>query len=570
MNSFQSQEAQNKYNIRNLKQKKKNMPISINSNPKPGYFLFGSKISKIATSYKDNGEKIQKVEKTKKMMKTGHTHINVQMKNYLSINSKLTQFSNASTFTMNRSKVSSSRVVPAKNLSTSIFTQVNFLSKNNIKINTKNDQLTKRINSINQKAKNSSTSDGKKLMKKNIKRQKSIEVISTNYTLFGKKNDNSFAQTHMKNYTSNNIVIPHSIKVNQYIEEKSKKVLNNNSFLKQKVTSSKNNIKKGFKKPKIISTNPFNEINSHQLKYNTSANEVLKNTITTLSSLSNNLGNNCATLNNRSHIKVNKRGLSYDNEIPRELRVHSSMPKEQNDTLHQKRNHSLNLSRFALNNFIISSNKEKKTKKETSDKNEEITESKLGVKRNLNMILNNITVKGKKTDSRNSDLNQLHQRSLSNNNNNNENSKYAEEVETDKIQNENLNFQISNCNNIYKNLFEDEEILYEEPPSIEDKFDDLNSIVRKINFSLTKSRSHNIFSIDSNEKYHQYEEYFDKEFERKVQLKHNIQLSSNTKINNTISKAGITKSSERKSINNISLSTQGSSYKKYFASPLHH
>ena len=96
-----------------------------------------------------------------------------------------------------------------------------------------------------------------------------------------------------------------------------------------------------------------------------------------------------------------------------------------------------------------------------------------------------------------------------------------------------------------------------------------NSIVRRIHFSLTTSRSLNIFSIDSNEKYQQYEEYFDKEFERKVQLKHNIQFSSNTKKNHTISK-GITKSSERKSVNNISLSTQESSYKKYFGSPLHH
>lgn len=565
MNSFQSPKAKSEFNNQNIKQKKKNMPVSINSNPKPGQFLFGSKISKIATSYKDNGEKIQKVEKSKKMKKGGKTQINVQMNNYLSINSKLSQLSNGSILTKNSSKIASSRVVPAKNHSTSIFTKVNFLSKN--KINKNNEQLINRYNSNNEKRKNSSTSNNKNIKKKNIKRQKSIGVISTNYTLLGKKNNNTFVQTHMKNYTSNNIILPHSMKVNQSIEEKHKKNCYN-YFAKQRATSSKNNTKKGFKKPKMISTNPLNEINSHQLNYTTSTNEVLKNAFTTLSSLSNTLGNNCATLNNKSHIKVNKRERGFSYEIPHELRVPSSIQKEENYTLHQKRNHSLNLNRFALNNFIISSNKEKQNKKATSFKNEEISENRHNVKRNLNLILNNITVKGKKIDSRNSALNQIHQPSLSNYNNNIKNSKNTEVVEivTDSIQNENLLFPISNCNNIYKNLFEDEEILYEDPPLIEDKFDELNSIVRRINFPLTTSRTHTIFSIDSNEKYNQYEEYFNKEFERKVQFKHNIQFISNTKINSTISKAG--KSSERKS--NISLSTQGSSYKKYLASPLHH
>ena len=575
MNSFQSQPVQNEFNIRNLKHKKKNMPISINSNPKPGQFLFGRKISKIATSYKDNGEKFQNIEKVKKMMKSGKTQINFQLNNYLSINSKLSQLSNASILTKNSSKIASSRIVPAKNLSTSIFSKGNLLSK--INFTKKNEQLTNRINSTNENSqpKYASTSYGKNVMKKNIKRQKSIGVISTNYSLIGNQCNNTFVQTHIKNYTSNNNIIPHSIKMNQYIEEKNKKVFNNN-FIKQRVTSSKNKtkekLKNVFKKPKIISTNPLNEMNSQKQHYNTSSNEAMKNAITTLSSLSNTLGNNCVTLNNKSRTKVNKRGFSYDNEIPKEMRVHSSIPNQQKDNLHQKRNHSLNLNRFALNNFIISINNERKNKKERNSKKEELkaipgTIEKQGVKRNLNIILNNITVKGKKKDSRNSELHYTHQRSLSKNNI--ENAKIAQEDENDGIKNENKELQIPKFNNLNQNLFEDEEILFDEPPEVEDKFDDLNSIVRRIHFSLTTSRSLNIFSIDSNEKYQQYEEYFDKEFERKVQLKHNIQFSSNTKKNHTISK-GITKSSERKSVNNISLSTQESSYKKYFGSPLHH
>ena len=573
MNSFQSQPVQNEFNIRNLKHKKKNMPISINSNPKPGQFLFGKKISKIATSYKDNGEKIQNIEKAKKMMKNGKTQMNFQLNNYLSINSKISQLSNASKLTKNSSKIVSSRIVPAKNLSTTIFSKGNLLSK--INFTKKNEQLTDRINSINEKSqpKYASTSYGNNLMKKNIKRQKSIGVISTNYSLIGNQSNNTFIQTHIKNYTSNNNIIPHSIKMNQYNEEKNKKVFNNN-FIKQRVTSSKNKtkekLKKLFKKPKIISTNPLNEINSQKHNYNTAANEIMKNAITTLSSLSNTLGNNSITMNNKRHTKVNKRGFSYDNEIPKEMRVHSSIPNQQKDNLHQKRNHSLNLNRLALNNFIISINNEKKNKKENNSKKEEIKEidgsiEKHDVKRNLNIILNNITVKGKKKDSRISELNYTHQLSK----NNIENINIAQEDEKGKINNGNKELQIPKLSNLNQNLFEDEEILFDEPPEVEDNFDDLNSIVRKIHFSLTTSRSLNIFSIDLNEKYKQYEEYFDKEFERKVQLKHNKVFSSNTKKNPTISK-GITKSSERKSVNNISLSTQESSYKKYFGSPLHH
>ena len=228
MNSFQSQPVQNEFNIRNLKHKKKNMPISINSNPKPGQFLFGKKISKIATSYKDNGEKIQNIEKAKKMMKNGKTQMNFQLNNYLSINSKISQLSNASKLTKNSSKIVSSRIVPAKNLSTTIFSKGNLLSK--INFTKKNEQLTDRINSINEKSqpKYASTSYGNNLMKKNIKRQKSIGVISTNYSLIGNQSNNTFIQTHIKNYTSNNNIIPHSIKMNQYNEEKNKKVFNNN------------------------------------------------------------------------------------------------------------------------------------------------------------------------------------------------------------------------------------------------------------------------------------------------------------------------------------------------------
>ena len=102
--------------IKNHKSKKKTLPISINSNPTPGSFLFNNNISKIATSYKDIGEKIQTIEKLKKINQKGKNQTNALINNFLSINSKASQFSNNSILNKNNSKIISSRVLPAKNL----------------------------------------------------------------------------------------------------------------------------------------------------------------------------------------------------------------------------------------------------------------------------------------------------------------------------------------------------------------------------------------------------------------------------------------------------------------------
>ena len=101
-----------------------------------------------------------------------------------------------------------------------------------------------------------------------------------------------------------------------------------------------------------------------------------------------------------------------------------------------------------------------------------------------------------------------------------------------------------------------EENLYEIPLNFDDKFDDLNAIVRKIHFDQISSTKENLFS-QNNKTYKNFKQIFDYDFESN-NLNHikNIYLSSNKEKN---------KITDRKNYNNLSFSTQsGSSYKKAF------
>ena len=599
MNSFLTEQVHNEISIRQTKPKKKNMPICINSNPNPGKFLFSNKISKVATAYKKNGEQIQNLEKNKQLHKNGKTQVNTMVNNFLSINSKLSQFSNGSILSKNSTKIISSRGNPAKNLSTSIFSKGKSGSK--LLLTNKSslqETITNRLgrDGNNSKKKYNTTTYSNNFVKSNMARQKSIELISTKNAVLCKKNSNNYINTHSKNYNSNIINPPQSLKVssshyqeiqnvNSLIHQRKNTESNQNNInmKKKRVTTSKypdkENIKKYFKKPKAtISTNLFNEIPA-SYNYNTSGNN-RNNILTTLSSFTNTLGNNVNTINNISHsnhgqnhqfnyLKHNKRGFSYENiTLPKRMLSKNSINTDSNKLgYHPKRNHSININRFALNNFIISNNNEKKIKKEIAPVNP-------GIKINLNSILQNIKIADKKeTDSRNNQRieEQKHQRSLSKNISQGKNSIKLEEVdiESDRLLSENNAFPVPNLN-IYKNLFEDEEFIFDDGPYVEDKFDDLNSIVKRINFNLNFANSNNIFRVELNHNYITFKNKFDNDFEKKVfNKKKNINFNSTSKKNNTISKAGISKSSERKNMNNISLSTQENSYKKYLASPFH-
>ena len=114
---------------------------------------------------------------------------------------------------------------------------------------------------------------------------------------------------------------------------------------------------------------------------------------------------------------------------------------------------------------------------------------------------------------------------------------------------------IKNNNEINNDLFNNYNLL-DLPTDYDDKFDDLNSVVRKIHFNTILLNKENLFS-QNNKTYNNYKQTFNNEFEKNNLIMNNlknIHLSSDKN-----------KKTERKNNNNLSFSTQsGSSYKKAF------
>lgn len=731
--------------IKNQKSKKKTLPISINSNPTPGAFLFNNNISKIATSYKDIGEKIQTIEKLKKINQKGKNQTNALINNFLSINSKASQFSNNSILNKNNSKIISSRVLPAKNLSSNLYTKNNII--NNLtgfatclhdntttskqKTNSNNHISSNRNESVSKERicfpKGKGVHKGKTIVQhKQVRREKSIGVLpsSKGHGVSLKHNinvhgGNSYIQHlsnynngtyNINNYNKNTInnekhlsITSQTIKVikHNHNNSKHKKSKNNsniilssdgcvvnknsntqnnsnilnfsdNSYFIPKTSKNSNlskqqhkskalNHKKSLKKPKTtITTNaldipiakplmmmsiPYN--NSTKNKSITTSNKQIhshnnnnnKQFLTTYSSF--NTTNTC----NNNTLKVcgeqRKRGLSHGSiTLPKDLQM-----KQSDLVIHRKNNHSISINRLALNNFIINNNNEKKQKTiinvnsddiikkdnellfidNNTNKNNKCTHHnnstntscvsnnnsnnyiplKPKIKINLNPIFQDINVMSKHNNNNNEPLSNknIHIKTKSPTNTNNifikntnkhSHTKFSSydnnnnKINNDKniqtcfydIDNEyeglfliehnsnnknnNTNKKDVNNNILYRSIFENENIIYDEAPEEEDKFDNLNDVVRYINFKLINTNHTNIFSVDNNLKYKTYQNFFDAEFDRKVKAK----LGKTNSTHKNVSLTG-NKSSERKSVNNVSVSTQENSNKKYLASPLH-
>ena len=170
----------------------------------------------------------------------------------------------------------------------------------------------------------------------------------------------------------------------------------------------------------------------------------------------------------------------------------------------------------SYNNNYISSNKNKENKKNDNYRNKTISI-------NLNKILKDIKIekkKNKKNHRKHLQKNLEHPISLfqiiekeipkEEINENNENKIDKKETELSIITNEKKNSNIKNNNN-NNDLF-DENNLYDIPEDNDDKFDNLNSIVRKIQFNKILINCGNLFSVNKNNKYFQYFEKFEKEF----------------------------------------------------------
>ena len=112
-----------------------------------------------------------------------------------------------------------------------------------------------------------------------------------------------------------------------------------------------------------------------------------------------------------------------------------------------------------------------------------------------------------------------------------------------------------------KNLNEDkydiDYILYEKikPSKNEDPFDDIDSIVKQINFNVIRLKSKNIFNVEDNDKYENYKKIFDEIFSKAIldnNLRKSIEKNKNNDNNSNILQNENTTDSFKKNKINVS------------------
>ncbi len=462
-------------NFHNYKGKKKSLPISINSNILPCQFIFSKPTSKIATSYINIGQKIQKSnhQKTKSInsnnvlmnpyiiMMNNNSRItnnsliktNQNLTSIINNNKKIdnsNSISNRDTFYHSRKKTPVYFKKSRQNSGVYCYNISKNLSKNNSLLASKpiKKQIIKNFNFNN----NPTYSNLVNLIKKSNYDEK--DNINKRYiTLNGnhKKNNKS-----CNNYTLNNKrMLSHeniNIPINKKLDNKENNI-NNNNLLNDKQSKSRDNTNRFLKNNSSKEISGIQKVNVIHRKSNVP----------------------------RADIKIDL------NKILNEIKI----TKEQNEI-----------------------------SKKTNSKNE-INENKSSIKEN-NII----------------NLDDLNKIALS-------------EPNTSKII-----IKEKEINNKSINELFNEENLYEIPLNFDDKFDDLNSIVRKIHFDQISLSKETLFS-NNNKTYKNFKQIFDSDFESNNlnQIK-NIYLSSNKEKN---------KITDRKNYNNLSFSTQsGSSNKKAF------
>ena len=660
-------------NYQKLKENRKNIPISINSNPYPNQYIFKHKPSNLAISYLSIGNNIQKTQKNKNSKiptfnKSNNT--NIQFNNFLSVNTQLSKYSNNSilsttNFNSNKNNSNGSKIISSRQSS-------NINSNNNI------NNLINYSKNYNHNYISNNNNDGYSSNYINNNRKSS----SKNNSIMINNNNSHLISNRNNYYKNNNNLLNKSRKQKPKVQK-----------FKFKHTSTIGNFKINNNKNINFTSNEISDSsNNFNTRYNTSSNFLTNES------------------NNNNH---NKRGFSHENILyPSNSILYKDLTTKKCDVLYNNlsinnkhnKNNSVNINKIALNNFIISNNKEKiknninnksinnsiNIKNLKNDINEKINQIKNyrkstcnkstminnninhiiefnfnnpinpinyineykknskdynsnnnNIKINLNEILNEIKInKERKSQSKpninlnknylnNNNYNQnqsknnnnivkekniIHKKSFSKNTNNipipdynsiNEEKLMAFEPllnydnNNDNINNNNNNIKItvnsnikefsnkndevisdnnqinSPKNNIYLNnsnsnfnnkpdnefnnsLF-DLENLNELPADYDEKFDDLNSIVKKIKFNQIYLTNESIFTL-KNKYLDNYNEHFSNIFNSK---KLNSNSSSHRYIINhnlNINKRNITSSGQKE---NISFSTQAdSSYKK--------
>ena len=454
MNKYQAHKSSISDN--NKKKKKKTIPISINSKPYPFQFIFNNKKSNLVTSYVNMGNQIQKNNQKNKNS------------NIILISKKNTAHPLGNKNLIVQSYLSKYSV-------TSLLSKSNYSNKNNTQLKIPSYQILNDSNKNSEypsflfKAKAKNISEMKKSLNININK-----IINYNNSL--KKNN------HLKNT---------NFKFKKENDNHDEIFINSNYNLSKE---------KGNKKSESTTLNILTH-NKTIIDQNKS-NKVLN------------------TLRNQIHNYFKSDNSLFGSSFINKSKKNKACRKFERKKLIEKINDNndsikhYTICKSYKNNYI-SSNKNKEDKKIENYRNKTISI-------NLNKILKDIKIEKKRNKKNNRKnfqkkldnpicLNQIIEKEISKEiiNGNNKNKLNKKQKDILIIKNEE---KISkNHHSHYNDLF-DEKNLYEIPEDNDDKFDNLNSIVRKIPFNKVLINCGNLFTINNNKKYFQYFEKFEKEF----------------------------------------------------------
>ena len=438
------------------KQSKKSIPISINSNPYPFQFIFNNKNSNLVTSYVNMSNQIQK----------------------------------------NNQKNKNSNVI--------------LVSKKNTELPLGNKNLI--VQSYLSKYSVSSL-----LSKSNYSNKNNTQLKIPPYQIFNDSNNNSEYPSLLFKKKVNNInEMKKSMNINI------NKIINFNNSLKKKNNLKNSNSK--FKKENKNNDEIF--INTN---YNLSKEKGNKNSESTTSNIliqnktiieQNKSNNVLHTLRNQIHNYFKSDNSLFGSSFIKKSKKKKACQKFERKKLIEKINENYNSIKHytickSYKNHYISNNKNKEDKKIENYRNKTISI-------NLNKILKDIKIEKKRNKKNNRKnfqkkldnpicLNQIIEKEISKEiiNGNNKNKLNKKQKDILIIKNEE---KISKNHHSYYNDLFDEKNLYEIPDDNDDKFDNLNSIVRKIPFNKVLINCGNLFTINNNKKYFQYFEKFEKEF----------------------------------------------------------
>ena len=476
-------------NFHNYKGKKKSLPISINTNILPCQFIFNRPISKIAISYINIGQKIQN---------------------------------------QNHQKTKS---------------------------NMTNNVLKNPYNIIN-----------------NHSRQNNNSIIKANQNLtsvthYNKKKENSSSLSHRETYYHSRKKTP------VYYQKPKQESRNNNYKIPKKHLIIKN--------PNLVISKPIKKqkktLNTYIYEHNSTCSNIIN-----LSNKSNLISDKIDNINKKKFITLNNNkkqiNKSYNVSFPQKKRMlsHGNI----NIPLNKKFKNEIkdnNLKKEVFKNYRNSVSKENMS---CFNKNNPIKNVSSGIKKNRIIIQNkkNPLSKGENKIDMHKIIKQI---KLSQEKKKFKNSNSKNNLNDMQVSIDDSNYYIKNLyvnehkiilsepslskNNIFQNkkekiiknkeyneLFNDEN-LFELSNDLDDNFDDLNSIVRKIKFNLVIVNKENFFS-QNNKSYQNFKQEFENDFGTNYLDKLKRIYCSLDKEKNKIT--------ERRNYNNLSFSTQSNSSNK--------